>query len=73
VILRASAFNTLGANISSSCTFQWTPSVPGAVSIAFFGDASKRDAVVTRTAAGALSILVSCSGVPGAFTINGTP
>jgi hypothetical protein len=67
---RATAFNQGGADITASCTFTWAPSGPS-VSITFFGDATKRDALITRTANGIITILVSCNGVPGVFTING--
>ena len=68
---RASAFNSLGADITASCIFTWTPSAAGVVSITFFGDATKRDALITRTGYGIISIIVSCGSVPGVFTVSG--
>jgi uncharacterized protein YjdB len=72
VVARAYAFNVLNADITLSCTFTWTPNATGVVSISFVGDASRRDAVITRTsAAGNVSITVTCGGRPGIFTILG--
>ena len=68
--VRAAAFNAPGADISSVCTFTWTPSTVGVVSISFFGDNTKRDALITRTGTGVVSIIVSCGAVPGVFTVN---
>ncbi len=69
--VRATAYNAIGADVSAACTFTWTPNTANIVTIAFFGDATKRDALVTRAAAGTTSIIVSCNGTPGVFTISG--
>lgn len=71
VSVRAFAYNAVGADISSVCTFQWAPSANGVVMIAFVGDASKRDALITRAGPGTVSIVVACGAVPGVFTVDG--
>jgi uncharacterized protein YjdB len=72
VVARAFAVNTLNVDITSSCTFTWTPSAANVVSIVFIGDATRRDAVITRTnAQGDVAITVACGGRPGILTILG--
>lgn len=70
VAARATAYNAIGFDISSACTFTWTPNTPDIVTITFFGGATNRDALITRVAGGTTSIIVSCGGTPGVFTIN---
>lgn len=72
VVARATAYNAFNGDITSSCTFAWAPNSNGVVSVAFVaGDASKRDALITRTGYGIISIVVTCSGIPAVFTIDG--
>ncbi|MEA3246992.1 MAG: Ig-like domain-containing protein [Gemmatimonadota bacterium] len=71
VAVRASAYNAVGADISSTCVFQWVPAVSGAVTLTFFGDNTKRDALITRSGGGITSIVVTCGGTPGVFTVDG--
>jgi hypothetical protein len=72
VLARATAYNTFGVDISSACVFSWSATVAGRVSISFVGDATKRDALITRTSLGSTTLLVTCPGSePGVFTISG--
>ena len=72
VAVRASAYNAIGTDISSSCSFIWSTNTPLIVTTAFIaGDASKRDAVITRASLGITSIIVTCNAMPAVFTING--
>ena len=71
VVVRATAYNSANTDITSSCVFSWTPNVANVVSIALSSDATKRDAVITRTGYGVISVIVSCNGIPAAFTIEG--
>lgn len=68
--VRASAFNSLGADISSSCSFSYSAQTSGIVSINLSTDASHRDALVTRVATGTVQILVTCSANTAVLTIN---
>ncbi len=70
VAVRASAYNAFGADISSTCVFQWTPLVAGILNVSVSTDAMKHDALLTRVAPGSVSLLVSCSGVVGIFTVS---
>lgn len=70
VAVRASAYNAFGADISGGCVFAWTPLNSGVVNIQLSTDAAKRDALITRAAAGSVSILVTCGSVVGVFTVN---
>lgn len=70
VEVRASAFNVTGADISPSCVFQWTPGAAGIVSVVTSTDASHRDALITRTGQGPISVVVSCNGANAVFTVN---
>lgn len=69
--VRAYAYNAIGADISSACVFQWAPAASGVLTITFFGDNTKRDALITRAGAGITSIVVTCGGTPGVFTVDG--
>jgi hypothetical protein len=73
VVVRASALNAQAADISSACAFQWSPGAPNIVTIATSADAARRDALITRkdSLPTSVSILVTCNGVVGVFTING--
>ena len=73
VVVRASALNATAADISSSCAVQWSPGAPNLVTIAPSADAAKRDALLTKidTLPTSVSILVTCNGVVGVFTVNG--
>ena len=72
VAVRASAYNSLGTDISSSCTFDWKTNTPLIITTTFIaGDAGKRDALITRTGLGITSVIVTCNAIPGVFTING--
>jgi hypothetical protein len=71
VAVRAYAYNAIGADISSTCVFQWAPAASGVLTITFFGDNTKRDALITRSGAGITSIIVTCGGTPGVFTVDG--
>jgi len=70
VEVRASAFNVTGADISPYCVFQWTPGAAGIVSVATSTDTSHRDALITRTAQGPISVVVSCNGANAVFTVD---
>ena len=69
VVVRASAFNTFGAEIASACVFAWVPNSVGVVSVTLSTDTAKRDALMTRTGYGATSVIVTCSGLQAVFTI----
>ncbi|MBI3567094.1 MAG: Ig-like domain-containing protein [Gemmatimonadetes bacterium] len=70
VEVRATAFNAYGADITSSCVFQWTPLVQNLVSVQTSSDASKRDALITRVGTGSVSVIVTCGSAIGVFTVN---
>lgn len=70
VVVRATAFNVVGSDISSYCVFQWTPGTSGIVSITTSTDAARHEALITRTGVGAVSVVVSCNGANGVFTVN---
>jgi hypothetical protein len=66
--VRASATNALGADVTQGCVFTWTPNKTGKLSISFFGDNTRRDALVTRSDTGSVSVIVACGGIPGIVT-----
>ena len=72
VAVRATALNIVGADISSSCAFQWSMAAPNVVTVATSTDATRRDALITRVDSlpVSVSVLASCSGVTGVFTVN---
>jgi hypothetical protein len=70
VVVRATAFNVAGFDISSYCVFQWAPGAAGIVSITTSTDAARHEALITRTGVGAVSVVVSCNGVNGVFTVS---
>jgi hypothetical protein len=70
VVVRATAFNVVGSDISPYCVFQWVPGTSGIVTITTSTDAARHEALITRTGVGAVSVVVSCNGVNGVFTVN---
>lgn len=67
LVIRAQAFDS-ATDITSRCTFQWVSSDTSRVRVA--PNAGGFTAVATRIANGTSSVLATCQGVTGVFTLN---
>jgi hypothetical protein len=67
LVVRAEAFDN-SLDITNRCVFTWRSVDPGKVAVTVNPDT--RSALITRSAAGASSVLATCQGFTGAFTVN---
>ena len=71
ISVRATAFASSGADMSSACAFAWSSTVPGVVSVVPSADGTHRDAVITRLVyLTPADVTVSCGGKVGVFSIK---
>ncbi len=68
VNVRATALSIGGVDLTSSCSFVWTTSAPGVVTVTPSSDTSHRDALISRLLSGSVTVTATCGGKSGSFS-----